>query len=161
MDSIDAEQIKVPDDKTAIRTSVKSKALTENGVLALTASTVAAFELSEADKKEVPPSLSVFDNSLTTEEQAKDLTDKDFCFFLPVSLILGISVPNNNPSLKVVYKPPVEADKIFGKEGANGHSGILGLKRPDSFPKKDWKIVRLRLADIAVNNTPWCCIRST
>ena len=118
-----------------------------------------AFKLGSEDKKEQPPHLSVYDESLTTHAQAKSLTGKDVALRLPVTDVRTLANPacadNRLDVLWCTGMVRRNGELVPDcREGADGHCGITGLKRPDKFPRKDWKWFRVKLADIAVSNGP-------
>ncbi len=105
-------------------------------------------ELAKASGTE--PLVSVFDEELTTLGQAKKIYSRPSAGFgLNVEALRRIAVPGaeDNSHLRVVRDP------LTGHEaslpGAEGHCGILGLKRQRGVPKKAYKRFCLQVSDLA------------
>lgn len=120
----------------------------------------AAFELSDTDKAHSPPYLSVYEESLTTYDEARQLTHgKNLVLRLPVVEVCSVRQPAPaTGSLAVCWFDSLLDEGGFSvpdaRPGAGGHCGITGLARPPEFPRTAWKTVRVRLADIAARNGP-------
>jgi hypothetical protein len=110
------------------------------------------FEPSSDDKRHaedrgLPVRVSVWDESLTSSEQAR-------AFRAGRCLVLRVGVKNiravadqTNRALAVAYDRLEEA--LLSRPGAHGHAGIEGLARRSGEPKVEWKAALQRLADEA------------
>jgi hypothetical protein len=119
----------------------------------------AAFRLSSRDKQQNPPYLSMFEQSLTTDQQAKEITGKDLALPLFVSEVRSLVNPDYpDHTLDVCWFQATilqETESVPDhRPGTEGHCGIIGLLRPSEFPKKRWKWFCVKLADIAFCNNP-------
>jgi len=117
-----------------------------------------AFVLSTADKNQSPPYLSVYEESLTTFKEGKQLTGgKDMVLRLPVVDIRGLKNPSGYTLNVCWFLAQIPVNGSFAADnrpGSIGHCGITGLSRPPKLPHLDWKWFRVRLADIAVKMGP-------
>lgn len=117
-----------------------------------------AFELSSKDKEAVEPSLSVWAEELTDDEQAWRLTGSraanDAILRLDVDAIRCLmptpSAPPP-PHLEVVWEPLMVDDPEKGsvpdpRPGALGHAGIRHLR---GGTKEQYKSLRIQLAEMA------------
>jgi hypothetical protein len=121
----------------------------------------AAFELSSEDQKEESPRLSVWAESLTTEEEAWHLmgAKPQYCLSLrlqpeAVRKIIPTPIEPEIKPLDVVWYPLFVLDQEGGKSpdarpGAQGHAGISGLKCNESPNRAQRKSIRSQLADLA------------
>ena len=110
------------------------------------------FELSSSDKLSPIKSISVWANSLTTPQQAREFlggtssTCLKYCL-ISVGRIRSIILSNCDIRIDVVW------DNLTGVlPGIEGHCGITGLHRPEMLPREPYKRLRVRLADIANEN---------
>lgn len=108
---------------------------------------VAHLELSERDKAQKPPRLSVFDcfkTSISEAQAIRGVSAESVAFCLRVDDIRAASLPELEP-LKV-WRDPLEppADEM---PGAGGHCGITGLFRKPGTNKLLYKEIRVHLAD--------------
>jgi hypothetical protein len=104
------------------------------------------FNLSTEDKKSEIPHLSAYETSLTKIEQAKLLTSKDLEIKLSVNEIRKIKELCLNVNWFCAKLPNNSKDC---RPGAIGHCGIIGLFRPDSMPRTQFRKARIKLADMA------------
>ncbi len=103
----------------------------------------------EAKAKGIDPMISVFDEELTTLEQAKAILGQPSAGFgLAVECLRELKPPGDDRPLKVV-RDPLEGPSA-GMPGADGHCGIQGLKRRTGVPRPDHRRFCLRLCDLAV-----------
>ena len=129
----------------------------ESGSGALAIAFSAVFVLSTEDKTQTPPHLSVYESSLTTPEQARELTggDKNLVLLLPVDSVRDLKNPNFPEHVLNVswFQAFVLSEDKYVPDtriGSEGHCGITGLKRPPAMPRLYWKWFRVKLADIAI-----------
>ena len=99
----------------------------------------AVFSLSSEDKKQTPPTLSVWDAAQTTLAEAQahhDTTHSSFAFNV------GEARRVSEDRVDVLREP-------VGGPGGDGHCGVTGLNRPPSAPKSIYRAMKLHLADIS------------
>ena len=112
-----------------------------------------AFELSDIDKEDVVPLLSVWETAKTTLEQGKAIRGFNgpatFClgFAITVAQILSAAA-QYIPARKVA----VISDPLDGPEslmpGADGHAGILGINRRSGDVRGPYRAFRASLANM-------------
>ncbi|MDZ8257802.1 MAG: hypothetical protein RMY63_05025 [Nostoc sp. ChiQUE01b] len=162
----------LPNSCRVLRLSNVPKDYREKGnVLAIQLDEVKAFELSSLDKKTPPPHLSVWDESLTTAEQAYSFLQENspckLVICLNVAEVRNIEVvaENNKYSglLNIIWVHLFQESngkKIQDRRpGAKGHCGITGLDE-ESTPegltnrqaKNFRKSLRFQLAELASKN---------
>jgi len=111
------------------------------------------------NKDDNPPlySISVWAENLTTPLQAREFMGENKAAYmkycrLSVTRIRTLTTPEiTKPVLDVVW------DKLYIdgttqadlRPGAEGHSGITGLKKPPNIERRIYKTLRTRLADMA------------
>jgi hypothetical protein len=111
------------------------------------------FILSNDDEVEIPPSLSVYAEDLTTPEQLYQLTGKSSFVRLSVGNIRGITwidEPSSHRSLDVVWTYARNVDGSHDtRPGTDGHAGIIGIPISDNKTGKNRrKSIRQRLVEI-------------
>jgi hypothetical protein len=119
----------------------------------------ADFALSSADKREHPPTLSVWDRCLTSIPQAISFTppketQRATSWELSVASVRslrveGLSDPSGSPwTLDILRSPLIDehTQQPDPRPGANGHCGIIGLDRPSGYNSNDFKKLRIKLA---------------
>lgn len=111
-------------------------------------------ELSDKDKQDENPKLSVYAKSLTTEIQACKLIGTGLTHRLVASIqVEAIRTVSDEIPLDVVWdEPKLENETTDTRPGAEGHAGILGLKRPPGIEKTKFKDLQSKLADLASKN---------
>jgi hypothetical protein len=119
----------------------------------------AAFRLSSSDEQQSPPHLSVFEQSLTTNQQARDITGKDLTLRLPIADIRGLvnaDYPDHRLDACWFQAMILQGTELVPdcRPGTEGHCGIIGLSRPAMVPRPKWKWFCVRLADIAHSHGP-------
>jgi hypothetical protein len=120
---------------------------------------VGHLELSERDKEEKPPRLSVFDCLKTSVAEAREIRSvpgDSLAFGLRVEDIRAARVAGVDP-LRVVRDPlkPPQSEM----PGASGHCGILGLDRKPGQSKQLFREIRVLLADMSFRYNEWDCPR--
>lgn len=121
-----------------------------------------SFELSSADKASNRPSLSVWAISRTPPEQAISFLDESvrhkygLCAVINVGDIRSLrptpDSPLMVPYLNVIWLPLMVKGTIHRdlREGADGHCGIIGLRREALDNNKAmYKSLRVKLSDLA------------
>ncbi len=111
------------------------------------------FELSENDKKHIPPMLSVFDGSLTRVTEAQEIRGvaaASMAFGIKAEAIKEVQL-QAFPRLKLVRDPLDFPESAL--PGAEGHCGILGLDRQAGETKTLYRELRVRLADLTFRYT--------
>jgi hypothetical protein len=109
------------------------------------------FQLSNRDKEQPIPKLSVFVHGLTTEQQACALVGNGTTHRLIARLsVVDIRVIDaEGYRLDAVWDEAVLDDGTPDtRPGAEGHAGITGLYRPPNAPKTIFKTLQVRLAEI-------------
>ncbi|MFN6540066.1 MAG: hypothetical protein RM021_027470 [Nostoc sp. EkiNYC01] len=160
----------LPNTCRVLRLSNVPKDYGEKGkILAIQLGEVKAFELSSLDKKTPPPHLSVWDESLTTAEQAYSFLQENS----PCKLVIRLNVAEVR-KIEVVAEDKNKYSGLLdviwvhllkesnGKKikdrrpGAKGHSGITGLDEqstPEGLTNKQAKnfrkSLRFQLAELA------------
>lgn len=111
-----------------------------------------AFTPSTKDKEADLKSVSVWNEALTTEEQAREFMGDNKHEYslaprLPAARIRALRPDPDSPDvppLDVVWDP---LDDL--RPGAEGHAGITGLLRPAQVPNPYYKNLRAQLVDLA------------
>ncbi|WP_434042707.1 MULTISPECIES: hypothetical protein [Sorangium] len=120
-----------------------------------------AFRPTDEDKSRAPARVSVWDSRRTTVQQAKEMriaaasadpqrrisTSDLHAFELLVEHVLITAQKFNNQRMRVVLDPDGISETICSMSGADGHSGIEGLDKPNGAPKSVWKDMLLALAE--------------
>ncbi len=115
-----------------------------------------AFELSEADRRQNPPRLSVWLSELTLPHQARSLLQNaeqyQFALHLATDTIRSLHsrLPTNGAPvtpLDVVWDPLSVTPPGYSAPPAwlSGHCGITGLLRPPGMPREAYKALRVLL----------------
>ena len=116
-----------------------------------------AFEFSSADRRGDPPYLSVFEASLTTKQEAFEITGrrKPLVLTLGVDQVRALACPTSGERHLDVWwfaAMLIDGDGVPRRDtrpGSGGHGGIVGLDKP---PRKVRKWYRVKLADVALRN---------
>ncbi len=94
------------------------------------------------------PLLSVWDEDLTTLDQAKSFFRPDCAGFgLSVKKVRAIVIPTSDETLRVL-RDPLPPD-LAKRPGSKGHCGIEGLARPAGKQEQSYKFLRMKLCDLA------------
>ena len=116
------------------------------------------FVLSDTDKNEKPPALSVFVEGLTTPRQAIELLTNasryEAVARLDVDKVRAIPVHDTiavfTASLDVLWvQARLPNGDVDTRPGANGHAGLVGLKREKGIDKNHYKSLRDALVVLA------------
>ena len=114
-----------------------------------------AFELSSADEAAPLKSLSVWAETLTKPEQARNFLSPEYSMVLRLS-VDGVRKLRPIPDFALVTALDVVWDPLVSSEsaepvlpGAAGHAGIIGLLRSPAIPRIYYKSFRSQLADLA------------
>jgi hypothetical protein len=141
----------LPDDERVLRANKVPENFEQGQVLTRQ---IFNTELSSKDKSDESPKLSVYAKSLTTEMQACKLIGTGKTHRLVATLnVEEIRNASTEIPLDVVWdEPKLDDDTPDTRPGAEGHAGVMGLKRPPSIEKTKFKDLQSKLADIASKN---------
>ncbi len=104
-----------------------------------------AFEPSSSDKKDNPPSVSVWICGVSEPQATLQFVKRDYSGYFIISAFfirqVTIKFKINSDPLDILHLPLSESPP------GSGHAGITGLIRPENKPRDIYKTLRVKLAD--------------
>ncbi|HJL15592.1 MAG TPA: hypothetical protein RMH99_08055 [Sandaracinaceae bacterium LLY-WYZ-13_1] len=105
-----------------------------------------AFFVLGSEERDGNGRLSVRDEALTSVAQARGFRDAPDVIVLRGQCADVLEAgATNDKDVQVVYEPP--SASIAGKPGADGHAGIVGLRRPKGGNRTEYRALRDAIAD--------------